>query len=176
MNLKNAVLIFRETSQKYNLTSVRAIVGVVAIMAKVAVVSEIDPARPVGVHRPKVKGRGSIRSVRGEDNFAAIGAVGRIIIINSRVIGDVQQGGSVRVHDKDLTSERASKADTPVKDDLAAIRAEMRASTTIISESSKLCLACSIGVDHPNSTAAASSRNKNDLCAVGTKRGLAVAP
>src|SRR4029077_5564565 len=100
-------------------TSVRAIVGVVAIMAKVAVVSEIDPARPVGVHRPKVKGRRSIRSVRGKDKFAAIGAVSRIIIINSRVIGDVQQGGSVRVHDKDLTSERTSKADTPVKDDLA---------------------------------------------------------
>ena len=86
------------------------------------------------------------------------------------------QAAAVRVHDKDLTSERTSKADIPVKDDLATIRAEMRASTTISSKCSKLCLACSIGVDHPNSTAAASSRNKNDLRAVGTKGRVGITP
>src|ERR1700759_991368 len=52
----------------------------------------------------------------------------------------------------------------------------MRAPASIGPECSELRLACSIRVDHPNSTAATSSRNKNDLCAVGTKGWVGVTP
>ena len=73
---------FEKVGQKNNLGAVRAIVRVVAIMIKVAVVSEIDPICPIGVHCPKVKGRGPSRPVGGEHNLGAIGAVGRVVIIN----------------------------------------------------------------------------------------------
>ena len=71
----------QETSRKYNLAAVRAVVWVVAIMIKVAVVSEIDSVVPSGLIVQRLKGS-SIRSVGGEDNLGAIGAVGRVIIIN----------------------------------------------------------------------------------------------
>jgi len=82
MNLINPVLVFKKTSEKYNLASVMAVVGIIAIMVKVAVVGEIDSTRPVWTHRPEIEGRSSIRPVGGEDNLGSIGAVGRIIIIN----------------------------------------------------------------------------------------------
>jgi hypothetical protein len=73
---------FRKLSQKRNLSAVRAVVRVVAIMVKVRIVGEIDSVRAIGVHRPKVKGRDSVRSVRREDELRPVGAIGCVEIVD----------------------------------------------------------------------------------------------
>lgn len=82
MNLINAALVFKKTSEKSNLGAVRAVIRVVAIVVKVAVVSEIGSVRAVGVHRPKVEGRDSVRSVRRKDELRAIGAIRCVVIVD----------------------------------------------------------------------------------------------
>ena len=136
MNLRTGAD-FDKDSQENNLAAVRAVIWVIAVVIEVAIVSEIDPVRAIGAHRPEVKGRDTSRSVGGEHDLGAIGTVGRVKIVNRRIISDIRQSGTVDVHDEDLTSRPGRSIHSPVKDDLGSIRAKMRSSASVGCEGSE---------------------------------------